>query len=59
MDVDEDTVQQSTSSQLPSRTRIIVPVDDAHPFDLEGYISNYSGSYPGLSYLEHSNSYTI
>ncbi|KAF8240594.1 hypothetical protein L208DRAFT_1449465 [Tricholoma matsutake] len=41
MDVDEDTIQQSTSSQ--ARTRIIAPVDDAHPFDLEGYISNYSG----------------
>ena len=49
MDVDEDTTQQSTSSQLPSRTRIIAPVDDAHPFDLEGYISNYSGTCPDFS----------
>jgi COP9 signalosome complex subunit 1 len=47
MDVDEDTtIQQSTSSQPQPRTRIIAPVDDAHPFDLEGYISNYTGSTP-------------
>ncbi|KAK0484432.1 26S proteasome subunit RPN7-domain-containing protein [Armillaria novae-zelandiae] len=42
MDVDapEETTQASTSQPKRSFT---VPVDDAHPFDLEGYISNYSG----------------
>ncbi|KAF8179896.1 26S proteasome subunit RPN7-domain-containing protein, partial [Pholiota molesta] len=28
---------------LQPRRTFTVPVDDAHPFDLEGYISNYSG----------------
>ena len=23
---------------------VTAPVDDAHPFDLEGYIANYSGT---------------
>ena len=59
MDVDEDITQQSTNSQLPGRTRIIAPVDDAHPFDLEGYISNYSGSCPDFSCLENNTSYRV
>ncbi|KAG7445325.1 G protein pathway suppressor 1 [Guyanagaster necrorhizus] len=42
MDVDapEENTQASTSQPKRSFT---VPVDDAHPFDLESYISNYSG----------------
>ncbi len=42
MDIDapEENAQASTSQPKRSFT---VPVDDAHPFDLESYISNYSG----------------
>ncbi|GLB33369.1 putative 26S proteasome subunit RPN7 [Lyophyllum shimeji] len=42
MDIDDEN-QQSTSSQPQPSRRIIAPVDEAHPFDLESYISNYSG----------------
>ncbi|KAF8064961.1 26S proteasome subunit RPN7-domain-containing protein [Lyophyllum atratum] len=42
MDVDDDN-QQSTSSQPQPSRRVMAPVDEAHPFDLESYISNYSG----------------
>lgn len=50
MDIDDDNQTQPSSSQAqpqpqPSR-RIIAVVDEAHPFDLESYIANYSGSYP-------------
>ncbi|KAF8915348.1 G protein pathway suppressor 1 [Mucidula mucida] len=41
MDIDQvDDTQPSTSQ---SKHQLIVPVDDAHPFDLEGYVANYSG----------------
>ncbi|KAK0460584.1 26S proteasome subunit RPN7-domain-containing protein [Desarmillaria tabescens] len=40
IDVPEENTQASTSQPKRSFT---VPVDDAHPFDLESYISNYSG----------------
>ena len=43
MDIDViEESQQGNSGQSPRRP-IIVPVDDAHPFDLEGYIANYTG----------------
>ena len=43
MDIDiVEESQQGGSGQSPRRP-IIVPVDDAHPFDLEGYIANYTG----------------
>ena len=47
MDIDpyED---ESMHVQQPSKgisRKAIAPVDDAHPFDLEAYISGYSGSY--------------
>lgn len=44
MDVDivEDSkIQEGTSSS--DKKFIVLPVDEAHPFDLESYISNYSG----------------
>jgi COP9 signalosome complex subunit 1 len=41
MDIDvEDAAQSSRSA---SRKPFTVPVDDEHPFDLDSYISNYSG----------------
>ena len=43
MDIDgSDDVLLSSGSQ-PTVKRITVPVDDAHPFDLDSYISNYTG----------------
>ncbi|KAF9531186.1 26S proteasome subunit RPN7-domain-containing protein [Crepidotus variabilis] len=43
MDIDrvEDNLPGSSSFAAPKR--IIAPVDEAHPFDLDSYISNYSG----------------
>ncbi|KAF8153316.1 26S proteasome subunit RPN7-domain-containing protein [Crassisporium funariophilum] len=44
MDIDRiEEAQQGSSSTPPTRRTIVVPVDDAHPFDLESYISNYTG----------------
>jgi len=49
MDVDRvDEPGPSTSNPNVAQKRLTVPVDDAHPFDLESYISNYSGAYPLL-----------
>jgi hypothetical protein len=42
MDIDQIEEAQAAAPLQPRRT-FTVPVDDAHPFDLEGYISNYSG----------------
>ncbi|KAF9006986.1 G protein pathway suppressor 1 [Cyathus striatus] len=44
MDIDiiEET-QGMGSTPSPPKKPLLVPVDDAHPFDLEGYIANYSG----------------
>ncbi|KAM6501367.1 26S proteasome subunit RPN7 domain containing protein [Amanita muscaria] len=44
-DAQDDGIYASTSthqSQAPQKP-LIVHVDEAHPFDLEGYISNYTG----------------
>ncbi len=45
MDVDapEELLLPSTAPKSGRRSTT-VPVDDAHPFDLEGYIANYSGA---------------
>lgn len=44
MDVDAPEELLLTSTIPKSgRRNTTVPVDDAHPFDLEGYIANYSG----------------
>ena len=44
MDVDRiEEAQQGPSKPSNIRRTLVVPVDDAHPFDLESYISNYSG----------------
>ncbi|EAU83783.2 G protein pathway suppressor 1 [Coprinopsis cinerea okayama7 len=44
MDIDTVEEQPFNLPSLPSSRRpIIAPVDDAHPFDLEGYIANYTG----------------
>jgi COP9 signalosome complex subunit 1 len=44
MDVDLTDEQVAAAAQQQSKKPIIVPVDDAHPFDLEGYISGYTGT---------------
>jgi COP9 signalosome complex subunit 1 len=42
MDIDRlEEAQEASHKNYPRR--LVIPVDDAHPFDLEGYISNYSG----------------
>ncbi|KAJ7628348.1 26S proteasome subunit RPN7-domain-containing protein [Roridomyces roridus] len=40
VDIPEESVAQSSSA---SSKKLFVVVDDAHPFDLDGYISNYTG----------------
>lgn len=40
MDIAEITSQNTQSEE---RKHLIAPVDDAHPFDLDSYISGYSG----------------
>ncbi|KAJ3504550.1 hypothetical protein NMY22_g17884 [Coprinellus aureogranulatus] len=44
--MDIDIIEEAQATGGPSqsfRKPITAPVDDAHPFDLEGYISNYTG----------------
>lgn len=44
--MDIDTIEEAQASGATASTTkkpIVAPVDDAHPFDLEGYISNYTG----------------
>jgi COP9 signalosome complex subunit 1 len=44
MDIDRvEETQHGSSSTQPTRRQIALPVDDAHPFDLESYSSNYTG----------------
>ncbi|TFK32720.1 26S proteasome subunit RPN7-domain-containing protein [Crucibulum laeve] len=43
MEIDTDDIQQSSSSTRQAGRPLTVPVDDDHPFDLDSYISNYSG----------------
>ena len=43
MDIDVPEEIQQSSSSYPSSRHIVAPVDDAHPFELDGYISNYTG----------------
>jgi COP9 signalosome complex subunit 1 len=44
--MDIDIIEEAQATGLASqsyRKPVIAPVDDGHPFDLEGYISNYTG----------------
>ncbi|KAF5373404.1 hypothetical protein D9615_009517 [Tricholomella constricta] len=43
MEIDDENHQSTSTQQTQPSRRIIAPVDEAHPFDLESYISNYSG----------------
>jgi COP9 signalosome complex subunit 1 len=45
MDIDVDETMQSMST-VPGNTKkpMTLPIDDMHPFELESYISNYTGS---------------
>ena len=45
IDYEEGTQTQNTNA---GKKRIIAPVDDAHPFDLDGYIANYTGTFLDL-----------
>lgn len=50
MDIEIDDFEQSgyagtmASTKLVDKRPSIVPVDEAHPFDLDAYISGYSGA---------------
>jgi len=43
MDIDDDYTQAPIPTSS-STSRTFAPIDDAHPFDLDAYISNYSGA---------------
>ena len=43
MEVDRAEEGPVAGNIATSPRHIIAPVDDEHPFDLDGYISNYSG----------------
>lgn len=50
MDIEIDEIEQlgyagSSSAKPTTGKPTIVPVDDAHPFDLDAYISGYSGTF--------------
>lgn len=45
MDIDVLEIQSSYHTQSISKKQITAPVDDAHPFDLDSYISAYSGQF--------------
>jgi COP9 signalosome complex subunit 1 len=54
MDIDIiEEAQAAGASSQSVRKPIIALVDDAHPFDLEGYISNYTGNF-ALNFWVHS-----
>ena len=49
MDIDRvEEAQNGSSSTPPTKRQIVLPVDDAHPFDLESYSSNYTGQFHSL-----------
>jgi COP9 signalosome complex subunit 1 len=43
MDIDVLEIQLGYTAQTSGKKQTLVPVDDAHPFDLDSYISAYSG----------------
>lgn len=43
MDIDVLDIQLGYSALSAGKKPTLAPVDDAHPFDLESYISAYSG----------------
>lgn len=50
IDIGKDTKTQEATSSSDKKVQVIVlPVDEAHPFDLESYISNYSGKTPVIA----------
>ena len=55
MDVDDEHV--ATGAQHP-RKPAVVPVDDVHPFELENYISGYTGTYNTIPCLTAVNACT-
>ena len=45
--MDVDPIDSEIANQYTTqRRRQARPVDDAHPFDLDAYISSYTGKYP-------------
>ena len=55
MDIDLDPVLTATASASSSNNRqslTVHPVDDAHPFDLDSYISSYTGQLIDYKYSQ-------
>jgi hypothetical protein len=46
MDIEDEALVNNLKNLNESRPSALVFVDDAHPFDLEAYISNYTGMVP-------------
>ena len=45
MDIDIDEDQYPTYARAPlGRRATVLPIDEKHPFDLEGYLSSYTGT---------------
>lgn len=55
MDVDLNDEQVTPTTQQHSKKQIIVPVDEAHPFDLESYIAGYTGMFQNVQPAGYSN----
>lgn len=45
MDIDVLEIQPGYSTQSVARKSVTAPVDDAHPFELDSYISAYTGQF--------------
>jgi hypothetical protein len=43
MDIEDEALVNNLKNLNESRPLALVFVDDAHPFDLEAYIANYTG----------------
>src|SRR2546422_880687 len=54
MDVDLTDEQVAAAAQQQAKRPSVVPVDDAHPFDLESYISGYTGMSAALCHTQQS-----
>jgi COP9 signalosome complex subunit 1 len=44
MDMDFDEPEVGRIERRTGKQPLLIPVDDAHPFDLDAYISNYTGA---------------
>lgn len=58
--IDEGEVVALQSQKSAGKRPSILPIDEAHPFDLEAYISGYKGTFPiSLSIPRHKYCTTL